>query len=75
MEILIRRACPEDNEHIVAHITLAMEDIIFRFIGEESSEKAFAFLSSLVKSEATCIPMKTAGLPSMEAKLCAWKVW
>ncbi len=49
MEILIRRACPEDNEHIVAHIILAMEDIIFRFIGEESSEKAFAFLSSLVK--------------------------
>lgn len=48
MEIKFRKAGPEDALYIATHIMLAMQDIIFQFIGEESLENALLFLNSLV---------------------------
>lgn len=46
--MLIRKATPEDSKIIAKLIMLAMEDIVYRFIGEESYEKAIDFLNGLI---------------------------
>lgn len=46
--MLIRKATPEDSKIIAKLILLAMEDIVYRFIGEESYEKAIVFLNGLI---------------------------
>lgn len=45
--MLIRKANPGESEIITFHLMLAMEDIVYQFIGEKSSEKALRFLNSL----------------------------
>lgn len=45
----IRRAKPEESGIIASYIFLAMEDIVYRFIGETSAEKALQLLDSLVR--------------------------
>ncbi|WP_343748626.1 GNAT family N-acetyltransferase [Fluviicola sp.] len=47
--MVIRRANREESGVITSHILLAMEDIVYQFIGEKSQEKAFCFLESLVE--------------------------
>lgn len=49
--MLIRKAKPEESNIIASLIFLAMEDIVYRFIGENSSEKATQLLDSLIKEE------------------------
>jgi len=49
--MLIRKAKSGESEHITPLILLAMEDIVYRFIGESSPEKATEFLLSLIKEE------------------------
>jgi ribosomal protein S18 acetylase RimI-like enzyme len=46
--MFIRKAKPEDYKVIAPLILLAMGDIVFRFIGENSSEKAISLLESLI---------------------------
>ena len=47
----IRKAKPEDANAIATHILLAMEDIVYQFIGEESREKASQFLVNLIRKK------------------------
>lgn len=49
--MLIRKAKPEESKKIASLILLAMEDIIFNFIGENSQTKAIHFLESLIQEK------------------------
>jgi len=49
--VLIRKAKPEEYNAIAPYIMLAMNDIIYRFIGEDSFERAVQFLNSLVQEK------------------------
>lgn len=49
--MLIRKAKIEESEIIASLIFLAMEDILYTFIGERSKEKAIHFLASLIREE------------------------
>jgi ribosomal protein S18 acetylase RimI-like enzyme len=49
--MLIRKAKPEESNIIASLIFLAMEDIVYRFIGENSSDKAIQWLDSLIKEK------------------------
>ena len=46
----IRKALPEDANSIANLLLLAMEDIIYEFIGEPNKEKAIAFLTHFAKT-------------------------
>jgi ribosomal protein S18 acetylase RimI-like enzyme len=50
-EIYIRKARPEDSPEIAQFINLAMGDIIMRFIGEHSEEKALRLMEKLVRDK------------------------
>ncbi|GAA0875829.1 GNAT family N-acetyltransferase [Wandonia haliotis] len=50
--MLIRKATPNDSEILADCIFLAMGDITYRFIGEENTEKAIAFLRSMTRERA-----------------------
>ena len=47
----IRKAKPEDANAIATYILLAMEDIVYEFIGEKSHEKAIQFLINLISKK------------------------
>lgn len=47
-EMIIRRAKNTDSEVVAGLLLLAMEEIVFKFIGINSPEKALLFLNSLV---------------------------
>lgn len=49
--MLIRKAKPEDSKVIASLIFLAMEDIVYRFIGENSEERAIWLLDSLIQEK------------------------
>jgi ribosomal protein S18 acetylase RimI-like enzyme len=42
--MLIRKATSNDSEAIATHLLLAMEDIVYKFIGMEDAEKAREFM-------------------------------
>jgi len=46
--MVIRKAKIEDTSCIVNYMMLAMQDIVYKFIGEENDEKATQFLTNLV---------------------------
>lgn len=46
--MIIRRATTKDVKEIATCMMLAMEDIVYKFIGENSTEKALHFLKSLI---------------------------
>lgn len=47
--IFVRKATLNDSEIIAAHLLLAMEDIVYTFIGEEDPEKAREFMLHFVE--------------------------
>src|SRR5687768_13001019 len=49
--ILVRKATLNDSEIITAHLFLAMEDIVYKFIGEEDLEKAREFMLHFVAKD------------------------
>ena len=51
--MLIRKATPEDSKAIAEYALLAMEEIVYQFIGEKDTEKAFQFLTNLIRKKAT----------------------
>lgn len=52
-KIIIRKAEVKDTKMIAAHLILAMRDIIYQFIGENSTRKASQFLEPLIRKKAT----------------------
>lgn len=44
----IRRGLPEDSAEIAPLLLLAMEDIVYKFIGAESKKKALDFLETMI---------------------------
>lgn len=50
-DYFFRKAVLRDSESIVNHLLLAMEEIVYEFIGEVNCEKARAFLLHFVKEE------------------------
>jgi len=50
--MMIRRARKEDSKAITNILLLAMDTIIYKFIGEDSMDKASCFLEGLVRKEA-----------------------
>ena len=50
--MIIRKAKPEDAKAIATYLMLAMEDIVYQFIGEKYHEKATQFLVNLINQEA-----------------------
>ena len=48
-KLIIRKATIADASFIAAHIMLAMNDLIYRFTGDNSKEKATAFIEELVR--------------------------
>ncbi|MNJ97539.1 ribosomal-protein-alanine N-acetyltransferase [compost metagenome] len=49
--MLIRRAKREESTIIASYIFLAMEEILYHFIGENSKEKAIRLLDSLIEEK------------------------
>lgn len=49
--ILVRKAALNDSECIATCLLLAMENIVYTFIGEEDTEKAKAFMRYFVEKE------------------------
>jgi hypothetical protein len=49
--MLIRKAKPQDCSAIAPLIFLAMEDIVYVFIGESDKKKAINFLEQLIAEE------------------------
>lgn len=47
----IRKAKSEDSNKIASLIFLAMEDIVYYFIGEKDKKKAILFMASLIKEK------------------------
>ncbi|MHC9090086.1 GNAT family N-acetyltransferase [Tenacibaculum sp. IMCC1] len=46
--MIIRKATTKDTKEIASYMLLAMEDIVYKFIGESSTKKALAFLEALI---------------------------
>ncbi|MEE3999450.1 GNAT family N-acetyltransferase [Tenacibaculum sp. FZY0031] len=46
--MIIRKATSKDSKEIAFCMLLAMKDIVYTFIGENTTEKALAFLESLI---------------------------
>ena len=49
--IFVRKATLQDAEIIATHLLLAMAEIVYKFIGEESPEKAKEFMLHFVKKD------------------------
>lgn len=49
--MIIRKAIKNDAEALAAYLLLAMEDIVYHFIGEKDVEKARAFLNHFTRIE------------------------
>lgn len=65
--MLIRKAKPGESSIIAPLVFLAMEDIVYQFIGEKSKEKGIELLESLIGEEGNqysyenCWVMETGG--------------
>src|SRR5690349_17429811 len=49
--ISVRKATLSDSESIAAYLLLAMEDIIYGFIGEKDPQKALEFMLHFVRKD------------------------
>ena len=67
----IRKAQPEDKEAIAAYMLLAMEDIVYQFIGEKSHEKATRFLVNLIGKKANQYSYENCWVIEMENEVVA----
>lgn len=51
MKMKIRKAKQKDSKFIVPYLLLAMEDIVYEFIGEKSHKKATDFLNTMTSEK------------------------
>lgn len=49
--MMIRKATPNDAKYIAEHMMLAMEDIVYSYIGQQNFELAIDFLMHFIKGE------------------------
>jgi ribosomal protein S18 acetylase RimI-like enzyme len=69
--MLIRKAKPEETPSIAPYILLAMEDIAYRFIGENSSEKAIEWLESLIRERSNQYSYENCWVVESEGEIVA----
>lgn len=69
--INIRKAKPEDSQEIAQLINLAMGDIILRFIGEDSGEKALSLMEKLVGDTGNQYSYENCHVVELENKIVA----
>jgi len=69
--MLIRKAKAEESKIIASYIMLAMDDIIYRFIGEESFEKATNFLNCLIQEKVNQYSYENCWVAESESEIVA----
>ncbi|MCL2291417.1 MAG: GNAT family N-acetyltransferase [Bacteroidetes bacterium] len=69
--MLIRKAKTEDSKAIAAYMLLAMEEIAYQFIGENSIEKVTQFLVNLISKEATQYSYENCWVVEIESAIIA----
>ncbi|MBK6611288.1 MAG: GNAT family N-acetyltransferase [Sphingobacteriales bacterium] len=69
--MLIRKAKVEDSNIIAAYILLAMNDIIYHFIGENSSVKAVNFLNCLIQEKGNQYSYENCWIAETENEIVA----
>lgn len=69
--MLIRKAKAEDSKVIASYMMLAMKDIVYQFIGENSFVKAIEFLEGLISKKATQYSFENCWLVESEEEIVA----
>ena len=67
----IRKAQPKDANAIATYLLLAMEDIVYQFIGEKSREKAKRFLLNLIGKKANQYSYENCWVMEIEHEVAA----
>jgi len=67
----IRKATQHDAVIIATYLLLAMEDIVYRFIGEEDSQKAREFMTFFVKKDNTLYSYHHCWVVEVNTKIVA----
>jgi ribosomal protein S18 acetylase RimI-like enzyme len=67
--MLIRKATPKDSSVIATYLMLAMEDIVYQFIGENSREKAIQFLERLTSKKNTQYSYENCWIAELENEI------
>jgi ribosomal protein S18 acetylase RimI-like enzyme len=71
ISMVIRKAIITDAENIALLLLMAMEDIVFKFIGEEDQEKAKTFLLHFIKNEDNQYSYQNCFVAEMDNKVVA----
>ena len=69
--MIIRKAHAKDSTAISFHILLAMDEILYHFIGENSTEKATQFLINLISKEANQYSYENCWVAEIENEIAA----
>ena len=69
--MVVRKAKPEDAKTIATYLLLAMEDIVYQFIGEKSLEKANQFLVNLIGRKANQYSYENCWVIELENEVAA----
>lgn len=69
--MLIRKAKPEDSGTIASLVILAMEEIFYSFIGEESREKAVQLLEWLIREKNNQYSYENCWVAGLEGRIVA----
>ncbi|MDR0436673.1 MAG: GNAT family N-acetyltransferase [Bacteroidales bacterium] len=69
--MIIRKATQKDTPEIAAYLMLAMEDIVYEFIGENCKVKATQFLTNLICQEATQYSYEYCWIAEIENEIVA----
>ncbi|MCL2683272.1 MAG: GNAT family N-acetyltransferase [Bacteroidales bacterium] len=69
--MIIRKAAPKDTPEIATYLMLAMEDIVYEFIGENCKLKAMQFLTNLICKEATQYSYENCWILEIENEIVA----
>lgn len=67
--MVIRKAQQEESEIIASYLMLAMEDIVYNFIGEASTEKALVLLNSLTREQGNQYSYENCWLAESEEEI------
>ncbi len=67
----IRRARKEDSKMVAMHMMLAMEEIVYQIIGENSKTKATSFLESLIRQKNNSYSYENCWLMEAEGEIVA----
>lgn len=71
IDFIVRKARAEDADIMAYHLLLAMEDIVYHFIGKKSSEKAIQFLTHLIQKETNQYSYENGWVVEIENEIAA----